>query len=138
MTGPAVQRRSTRGFTLLETLVAFMLLSLALALIFQIFSAGLRNGSAAEQHVAATIVADGVLHALDARSQLEIGEQSGEDGPFSWRLEILPAAIAAEAETGNIPPEHRLLRVDLQVQWSHGNRLQQLEVSTLRLGNADG
>ncbi|MCB1760870.1 MAG: prepilin-type N-terminal cleavage/methylation domain-containing protein [Gammaproteobacteria bacterium] len=137
---PTVQAKSMRGFTLLETMVAFVLLSLALALIFQIFSTGLRSGSAAEQRVAAAIVADGIMASLEDRWPLEIGERSGEEGPFSWHLEVQSADVQTDETlpTAGAALSHRLLRVDLQLRWLHGNREQWLEMSTLRLGRADG
>ena len=50
--------RSACGFTLIEVLVALMILSLSLAIIFSIFSVGLRGRRAAEEYEQATLLAE--------------------------------------------------------------------------------
>jgi general secretion pathway protein I len=74
------------GFTLLETLVAMMILSVALVVIFQLFSEALNTGHISESHTRA------VWHAREKMDELllyetlsqEIQEGDFEDG-YRWR-----------------------------------------------------
>ena len=73
---PASQRQ--RGFTLIEILVAFMVLTLVLTVVFRIFSGGLRNVELSSDYTRAVLVAESQLTAAGITAPLEIGETSGD------------------------------------------------------------
>lgn len=80
-----------QGFSLLEVLVAFAILSLTLGALLQVFATGLRNTSLAEDYSLATLHAQSVLAILDSRESLSEGLEEGEiDATFSWRLRVMP------------------------------------------------
>lgn len=56
--------RKTEGFTLIEVLVALTILSLSLAIIYSVFSVGLRGRKAAEDYEQATQLAELKLDAI--------------------------------------------------------------------------
>ena len=77
--------RQQRGFTLIEVLVAFMILTLSLTVIFRIFSGGLRNIALSEDYARAVLVAESQLSAIGVSEPLEHGVTSGEwDTRFRW------------------------------------------------------
>lgn len=125
-----------RGFTLLEVLIAFVLLSLTLGVILQIFSGGLRGVAAAGHYTEAVIIAESKLALLGGELPLEEGEQDGEEGAYSWHMRIEPYQETAElSKAANSP--YRLYMVTLRLQWRDGIREPELEFITYRLAGQD-
>ena len=58
MRPPAFRPRCVRGFSLLEVLVAFVILALVATALFRLFSGALQNASAAEEWSRAVLVAE--------------------------------------------------------------------------------
>jgi general secretion pathway protein I len=81
--------RRAGGFTLLEILVAFTILAIALTAIIQAFSQGLRASSVAEERATLVMLARSKLAEVGHSIPLEETEQSGdfEDG-LGWQLTI--------------------------------------------------
>jgi general secretion pathway protein I len=84
-------KRSQRGFSLLEILVAFVLLALAMAVLMQIFSSSLNGASVADRYAKATMIAESKLAAAGVEDALKEGSTNGTyDDLFSWVVEIKP------------------------------------------------
>ena len=136
---PTAAFRSSRqqGFTLLEILVAFVLLSMTLGVILQIFSGGLQNTAAAGHYAQAAIFADSKLAMLDSESPLVEGETHGAEGNYNWRMTIEPYQDTDDLNkltTGR----YQLYTINLRIQWQHGAHQPELEFKTYRLGVTDG
>jgi prepilin-type N-terminal cleavage/methylation domain-containing protein len=116
-----------RGFTLLEVLVALVILSVAIVTFIQLASQGLRLLRVSGEHQEAVMLADRLARAADVSGE---GVESGREGAFEWerrtRLAPLPPDLAPA--TGDAP---RLFALSVAVRWGRGRSL---EVSTLRLG----
>ena len=82
-------KRASAGFSLIEVLVAFVILALTLSVIMRIFSGGLRNVALAEDYSRAALLAESRLAELSVQP-LE-GEAGGEfDGKYRWRSTVRP------------------------------------------------
>ncbi len=108
-----------RGFTLLEVLIAFAILAIALGAILQSFSQGLRTMSQAERYVQATLLAESKLAEVGASIPLEEGEYSGEGGEdYAWRVDIRP--YEDDADRIDDLDVIRLYRVEVEISWEGG------------------
>ena len=130
-------RKSARGFTLIEVVVAFVMLALVLAVGFEIFSTGLRRVGELEDYSRALSIAQSKLTAAGTEEQFKEGAFQGdsEDGRFHWTTGI------TRSEEG-LPVPHPgksvyvLFRVDVKVDWRGGDtRLRSVSLSTLGLGS---
>lgn len=123
-----------RGFSLLEILVAFVILSLSLGVIMRLFSGGMRNVGVAEHYTHAALLAENVFNGLGMESPLNVGGQSGEDGKgYRWRAQVGEYDAIGEAVDAPATPV-RLYRVDVEVSWGDSaERASSLKFSTLRL-----
>jgi general secretion pathway protein I len=82
---------SQRGFSLLEILVAFVLLALAMAVLMQIFSSSLNGATVADRYAKATMLAESKLASAGVEEALKEGSTSGTyDNMFNWAVEIKP------------------------------------------------
>lgn len=84
-----------RGFTLLETLVAFLIAGLALTVLLSGHRLALDGGSRAEAKLSLTLEAQNVLAAAGALYDLRPGTTEGTQNGFRWRVEIEPFGEAS-------------------------------------------
>ncbi len=125
--------KNSRGMTLIEVLVAFVVLSITLAVIMQIFSGGMRNARMADNYSRALFLAESKLDAVGVERPLAAGEESGQLDPnMHWRVVIEPYADNGEAE--RLMMAVRLYEVKVQVGWGEDGHTRQLELASLRLG----
>lgn len=86
------------GYTLLEVLVAFVILSGAVIMSFKIFGEGLGRLNKAEDQVRMVGVAQGLLAELQLKPALEPGTLAGVAGGYAWSV-----TLARETERSDKP-----------------------------------
>jgi general secretion pathway protein I len=121
-----MRRRASAGFTLLEVLVAMVILSVAVVTLIQLASQSLRLLKLSSEHQEATILADRLVRATDPVAE---GMESGQDGQFTWERRVRPVAVP-DALLPTIGPAPRLLSLVVAVRGGSGRTV---EMSTLRL-----
>lgn len=111
-------RAANRGFTLLEVLVAFVILALVLGALFQSFNSSLSAAHLGDRYSRALIIAQSKLAALEAEYMLAEGVTTGtDDGTFHWRITITPYTDDLLQEI-SAPVEP--MAVDVTVFWETG------------------
>lgn len=138
-TRASIHRTAAAGFSLLEVLVAFVILAIVGTMLSGLYSGSLRNASAAEDWSRATLVAEGALAATAAAVPLKEGSSSGneEDGRYAWTATVTAynppgTGDALQNATQQLPT--RLLRVSVDVKFpgpAGGER--SIALSTLKL-----
>lgn len=122
-----MRRRRDAGFTLLEVLVAMVILSVAVVTLIQLASQGLRLLRASGEHQDAVMLADRLLRTGDVSKE---GVDRGEEGAFHWERQAKAVVVPDDlAPAGGAAP--RLLAVRVAVSWGKGRAV---EAATLRLG----
>ena len=127
------------GFSLLEVLVAFVILSLVATALFRLFGGALGNAAAADEWSRATLVAETRLTiAASVQPLREASDQGNEsDGRVRWETKVTPYDppstpddIARASET--MPT--RLYRVSVDVHFPSDNgRERTVSLATLKL-----
>ena len=124
------------GFTLLETLVAFVIAALALAVLFRAGGDGLVAVATASRFEEAVQRAQSHLAAVGRDVALLQGESEGDDGGgYRWRLRIVPAAgwnrqPGAGAAAGSVT----LFDVEVAVSWRGPVAARSVTLRTRRIG----
>ena len=133
MTSTDPQRRRDDGFTLLEVLVAFAILAIALGVLMQVFSSGLNTANVAERYAWATSLAESHLASIGADEPLRVGEESGELGRgFRWVRTVTAYYDDDHAEDID---GLRLYDVEVTVRWQEPSKTRSVSLRTLRLVN---
>jgi general secretion pathway protein I len=131
-------RRRGSGFTLIEVVVAFVLLALVLGVSFEIFSKGMARSAELDDRARALVVAQSRLAATGAEEAIKEGVASGttDDSRFQWTVTVRRADELATGADGKAPTSaYALYRVDVHVAWRTGDgRDQGLDLSTLSVG----
>jgi len=144
MSGP---RPSQAGFSLLEVLVAFAILALALGVLLQTFSTGLRNADLSAQYSYAALLAQSKLASVGVEEDLHPGATSGRfDDRYHWRLRVSPYqddAIEPE-ETSELRRRQRFAgdevkayQVELTVEWEDEGQQRELTLDSLRIARRE-
>lgn len=120
----AAYRRPARGFTLIEVVVAFAVLALALAIVLGTLSNAARQVRWSDRAGRAALHAQSLLDDTGIAQALVPGRQEGvfEGGRFRWTLDVEPWQAPADrgeaAAPGPVDPAApRLLRLALDVRW---------------------
>lgn len=128
-----------RGFTLIEVIIAFALLALALTLLLGSMSGAARQIRNADDAGRATLHAQSLLAQVGVGEILQAGQQQGdfEGGRYRWVMEIKPYVDPLKRASPTVDmPAARLLEVQLTVKWGKAAGQQQ-QWHTLRLAPAD-
>jgi general secretion pathway protein I len=130
-------RRGESGFTLIEVVVAFVLLALVLSVSFEIFSTGMARASDLDDRARALVVAQSRLAATGAEEALKEGVASGEsdDPRFQWTTTVRRADDASMSADGSVPSSaYALYRIDVHVAWRGvDSRDHAMDLSTLQV-----
>lgn len=120
------------GFSLLEVLVAFAILSVSLGVLLQVFAGGLRNAGASDDYTQATLYAESILAAVGREAPLSEGVHSGPiNDRFSWRSTV-DAYQEGMPSFEQAPPVHAY-RVSVEVFWQGMVQARSVRLETLRL-----
>jgi general secretion pathway protein I len=139
--------RGRAGFTLLEVLVAFVILALSLGAVYQAFGIGARNARVAEAYTVAALLAESRLTAAGIEAPLFAGTAEGEFGRYRWRQVVTtagdPAQPASVAGAGAVraaqPQPAQLYEVVVTVSWGGegGAAPRTVTLRTQRLGEPE-
>jgi general secretion pathway protein I len=129
-----------RGYSLLEVIVAFAVLALALTLLLGSLSGASRQIKQADLRSRAVLHAQSLLAVTGVVEPLQDGERSGEweDGRYRWQLQVAPYQ---EPRTDALPVVDtvagpRLAQLTLQVSWGDTDA-DRMQWRSLRLLPAD-
>lgn len=122
------------GFTLLEVLIAFVILAVALGTLLPGFSSGVRSLDLADDYTTAALLAESRLEAVGREEPLIEGVTSGAfANGFRWQLEV--TAVDDLDPEGTLPVQ--AYDVVLRVLWDAGQGQRSIRLQTLHLGPPD-
>ncbi|HSR66046.1 MAG TPA: prepilin-type N-terminal cleavage/methylation domain-containing protein [Xanthomonadaceae bacterium] len=135
--GPVQRRCAQRGYTLIEVIVAFAVLALALTLLLGILSGATRQVRWADEAGRAALHAQSLLDQTGVGEPLRAGHSEGafEQGRYRWALDVAPYVdpLAPPAPPRDLSAP-RLWQLALTVQWGQGDDpRQRLALRSLRL-----
>lgn len=125
-------RNQSRGMTLIEVLVAFVLLSVTLAVILQIFTGGMRNARLADSYSRAVFLAESKLSTVGVERPLLAGDETGQIVGMQWHLNVRPAND--DESVDRFALSSRLYKVTVRVAWSEDGLDRQVALESLRIG----
>ncbi|MGV8932018.1 MAG: type II secretion system protein XpsI [Luteimonas sp.] len=129
-----------RGFTLIEVIIAFALLALALTLLLGTLSGSVREVRWSADAGRAALHAQSLLDQTGVGEALTPGMRDGafEDDRYRWTMRIEPYADPLRRAPLTIDPAApRLLRLTLVVQWGDDDPRKRLQLQSLRLAQPD-
>ena len=123
--------RSSRGFTLLEIVVAMTIVGLGVVTLLEVFSSGLRLGARSQDRTEVITQGRQLMDQFLAGRTLAEGTEQGIIGENGrWKLQVQPVRSAEELSLGN-DWELKEIALDIIVPESSSER--RVELRTLRL-----
>ncbi len=122
------------GFTLLEVLVSFVVMSAVLIVIIQGFAGGLRNLKTTDNYGMAALIAESRLNEIGLIYPIEEGEIEGdiENTGFSWHILFEPwedtVMLGEESLQG-------LLLLTITVTWFESGKDKSFSLYSLKFNN---
>ena len=120
------------GFSLLEVLVAFVLLSTVITVLLQVFAGGLRNLKIADEYAMAVVLAEARIAEVGHVIPLEPGDAEGQWQDFRWQTSIRDFELPELTAGVSGPPP--LFAVSVTVSWGEGRAARSFRLDTLRAG----
>jgi general secretion pathway protein I len=121
-------RYGTAGFTLVEALIALVIVAISLTAIGSLMAATVRGTHSIDEHLALAETARAIEAGLPDRKDLNVGSLAGVRDGYSWRVDVLP--FRARFIDPALPAPWVPQTVVITVQSPSGP---QLHISTIRL-----
>lgn len=132
----------SRGFTLLEVMLAFVILAVSMGMLLGMLSRGLGQVRTSQDETEATLHAQSLLDQIGVIDPVQPGERSGEfdNARYRYRLETTeiedpspaPALPPVLVDPGTAINAPKVYRVALVVSWGPPESPRQLRFITLR------
>ncbi len=129
-----------RGYTLIEVLVAFAVLALALTLLLGTLSGASRQVRGAADAGRAALHAQSLLAQTGVGEELQPGRRDGsfDEGRYRWILEVAPYTDPLRPpQPMRDPFSPQLLQLRLRVEWGDGGAGKSILLDSLRLVQPD-
>jgi general secretion pathway protein I len=120
----------SRGFTLIEMMVAFVVLALSLGALLPLLGGAARQASVVHDYALAVTLADSLVAAAGEGDELRAGVQAGREGELRWSRSIEPEPEASDAVDARWIP----YRISVEVRWGPDGASRAVALATLRLG----
>lgn len=117
-----------QGLTLLELLVAFVIMAMALAMLYKASGSSARNIGETASYQRAVFLAESLLASRDV-VPAEGWNEAGQSAGLSWQVRSQPYATPASQGNPAVPLLHAL---DISVVWTERDKTRQIEVHSLR------
>jgi len=126
---------SQKGFTLIETLVAVMILAISLVVVMQLFSGGLKSNKISNDYLYGIFHAREKMEELLLTNELLPGSYSGNfsDG-YQWQAVIdFAGELTGETDEKSAKMPVSTMHIDLDIVWKTGIRKKRYNLSTTAL-----
>jgi len=117
------------GFTLLEVLVALVIMSIAVTLIMQLFSANMRSVSNSGDMVSATVRGDARIREILAEPSLT-EKAWGEITEDGYRIDVSVSEVLKE-RTENLPV--KMMEVVVTIRWNEERKVKSFQLKTVKM-----
>ena len=136
--GRSRSARREAGFTLIEVVVAFVLLAMVLSTGFELFTTGMRRAVDLEERAQALAIAQSRIAAAGIEENLKEGVAAGQsdDGKYRWTVTIVRSAEGTPEPHQPIQTAYGLYRIEAVVAWRGADeREHTFSLATLDLGS---
>lgn len=125
--------RIRKGFTLVELVVAFLILVIGVTAILELVSQSALNARYAKDKTTATVLAQQKLEELLSQSELTAGEVEGDFGDaypqFRWRAQINEVGDSISEVGTNLL---HITVITVVVEWTDRGQIRSVQVETLK------
>ena len=120
-----------KGITLIEVLVAFVILAMSVTVLLRIFSSGTTNIIISQQYVDAVQVAEMQLASVGMERELSPATEYGVfGGKYNWQITIEPISFYEEEQESYPVSAYRVI---VEVSWVERAQTRQIALAGIKL-----
>ncbi len=124
---------STTGFTLIEVVVAMAILGVALTVIIELFSGGLRLGRTSVEYTRAVNYARMKMEEIAVKPLTDEGNEEGKfDETYRWQVAVKRVDLLPEEKGAALKPPVQLFQIKINVLWKSGIKERSTALETYR------
>ena len=129
---------SSKGFTLIEIVVALAILSIGLTVIIELFSGGLRLGRTSEDYTKAIGYGRMKLEEIISKEDIEEGNNEGDfDKTFRWQVDIKKVDLLPPDKNPDLKLPINLFQVKVSILWKSGSKERSASLETYKTGKLE-
>lgn len=129
----------SKGFTLIEVVVALAILGVGLAVIIELFSGGLRLGRTSEEYTKAANYARMKMEEIASQKNIEEGMGEGEfDDAFRWQVDVKKMDILPIEKNSDFKPPVELFQVKVNILWKSGPKERSTTIESYKVNKLGG
>jgi len=122
------------GFTLIEVVVAFAILSVGLTVIIELFAGGLRLARVSEEYTKAVNHGRIKMEEIAIKPKMEEGSEEGKfDETFRWRVGVKKVDILPMEKKPDLKVPVELFQIQVKVIWQSGSKERSTSVETYKM-----
>jgi len=128
------ERRKVRGgFTLIEVVVAFAILSVGLTVIIELFAGGLRLARVSEEYTKAVNHGRIKMEEIAVKPKIEEGSEEGKfDETFRWRVGVKKVDVLPMEKKPDLKVPVELFQIQVKVIWQSGSKERSASIETYK------
>lgn len=136
--------RYHKGFSLLEILIAFAIMAVAITIVLRIFGSGVNNAIISEEYTIAIQIAESLMARTGVETPLQTGETTGNEADkYDWQVTVSPVAQSQVSAANNTRqpngPALQLVSIKVRVNWGDEDSSQRtIELNTLKTLRVEG
>jgi general secretion pathway protein I len=122
-----------RGFTLIEVVVALAISGVALIIIVELFSGGLRLARASKEYTKAVNYARMKMEEMAFKQTLKEGSEEGEfNDTFRWEVAVKRVNLIPVEKTTELKPTIEFFQIQVNIIWKSGSKERSTRIETYR------
>lgn len=133
MAGSVFYKR-TQGFSILEILIAFVVMALVVGSLLRLFGTSVRNVALADEYSFAVQIAESRMQTVGTEIPVEKGSVNGEEQNTGYRWVVAMEPVELDEEQESFSLSVQPYQVNVVVSWDSAGKQRQFVLSSLRFG----
>jgi general secretion pathway protein I len=126
--------KNHKGFSLIEIMIAFVIMSIALTMVIRVFATGQRVVAETENYTIAVQIAESLMARVGEDISLDQSQLDGVvENKYNWQVNLEPLFINYKSFIdGQSNANMQLKKINIQVGWDDGNNSARVELNAIK------